>query len=257
MKHLSYLLLLLGGIAIALSSCEKDLPTYNYSENRLNFSTTDTLQTYSFIYSNGAQIDTVWYTVSTLGFVANEDRPIELEQIKTGDNDAVAGTHFVSFDDEGLKKFYYIPANAIEAKIPVVVKRDASLATQDVNLSITFKTNNYFSAGYKRTSKVKLIISNRMSKPTAWQGLCNYYFSSYGSVKHQFMIDVTGFKWDDNFLKNELYVLDYSQCDQGYMAYLANFFHAKLAELNTQREAQGLGKLKEADGTLVAFSYGD
>jgi hypothetical protein len=41
------------------------------------------------------------------------------------------------------------------------------------------------------------------------------------------------------------------------MAYFATFFKKKLTELNATREAQGLGKLAEADGTIITFSYAD
>ena len=34
------------------------------------------------------KLDTVWFEVSTMGFVSDEDRPLELSQILTGKNDA-------------------------------------------------------------------------------------------------------------------------------------------------------------------------
>lgn len=254
MKYL-YRLFLISCLAVFISSCEKSLPAYSYQQCMLNFDYADTLQTYSFIYSNGAQSDTVWYDVTTLGFVSDVDRPFELQQVATGDNDAVAGTHYVSFDDESLKKFYFIPAKAVKARIPIVVKRDASLTTQDYTLKFTFKTNDNFTTGYEPVSTVKLVISNKLSKPTAWVAMCNYYFGKYGPVKHQFMIDATGFRWDDNYLKNVLHVLDFAQSDQTYIAYLAQLIQKKLTEYNAQRASQGLGKLTEADGTIVTFPF--
>lgn len=259
MKHL-YRLFLLSCFAVFMSSCEKDLPTYSYSQNMLNFALStmaDTLQNHSFIYSKGSTVDTVWVTVYTLGYVVNEDRPIELQQVLTGTNDAQAGVHYVSFDDANLKKFYYIPANATRARIPIVLLKDASLTTQAYNLAFTFKTNDYFTTGYQQYSKITITVSNMLSKPKYWTSVCNYYFGKYGTVRHQFMIDASGYKWDDDFLLNVLHTNSTWEADQAYMAYFATFFKKKLTELNATREAQGLGKLAEADGTIITFSYAD
>ena len=42
----------------------------------------------------------------TMGFVSDEDRPLELEQIQTGKNDAKADVHCVAFTNEELKAKY-------------------------------------------------------------------------------------------------------------------------------------------------------
>ncbi len=258
MKHL-YRLFILSCLAVFVSSCEKDLPTYNYQQNMLNFTRAlaDSVQYHSFIYSKGSTIDTVWVRVSTLGFVTDADRPLELQQILTGTNDAQAGVHYVSFDDAGLKKLYYIPAKATSTRIPIVLLKDASLTTQTYNLAFTFKTNEYFTAGYENYSKITINISNMLGKPKYWNTYCNYYFGKYGVVRHQFMIDSSGYKWDDDFLSKVLHTNDRWNIDQGYMAYFATFFKKKLTELNATRAAQGLGKLAEADGTIITFSYAD
>jgi hypothetical protein len=261
MKYLYQLLLLCS--VILLGSCEKSLPTYDYSQNMLNFkriSDGDTIRSYSFVYSKEAQADTVWFTVTTMGFVTDYARPIEFEQMKSDSIDAVAGVDYVAFDDASLKSYYSIPAGAVEAKIPIVVLRNSALSQHDVELWFTFKTNDYFSKGYDKYSVAKLIISNKIVKPSTWDlddnvywYDCQYFFGNYGPVKLQFMIDVTGEKWDDDYLTNTLHFGDDNSVDSDYLEYLASMLSKKLDALNAERAAQGLEPLAEADGTQVSF----
>jgi hypothetical protein len=266
MKYI-YQLLLLSCIVL-LGSCEKDLPTYSYKQNMLNFvrtTTGDTLRSYSFVYSNEAQVDTVWYTVTTMGYVVNEDRPLELEQLKSDSIDAVAGVDYVSFDDTNLKKMYYIPSGAVEAKIPIVVLRNSALSQHDVELWFTFKANGYFTKGYEAQSVAKLVISNKLTRPSNWDLVYDrttgngyldpqYFFGDYGPVKHQFMIDMTGQKWDDDYLTNTLHIGVDDSVDSDYLLYLSSILQKKLDALNAERATQGLAPLTEADGTQVVFT---
>lgn len=255
--HIMWCGFLWGGFA----SCEKDLPVYDYSDNMLNFELTISSETkkpeltsYSFVYvGDEVEKDTVWVTVKTMGFLSDENRPFELTQVSSGGKDAVPGVHYVSFDDSELKnKFYYIPAGAVEQKVPVVVLKDASLSIESVNLYFTFKDNGYFRPGYSLYSEMHLNISNILTKPAAWDDYADYYFDKYGPVKHKFMIDVTGLKWDNDFLETHLYG------EQGYLTYLAQLCDKELRKENARRSEQGLGVLSEdAEGLdPVTFSYG-
>ena len=112
-----------GVLLLAFSACEKDLELYDTQECRLNFYydwTADdgsdwkeawTRSSYSFVYGGSdATEHTEYFTVQTMGFLSDHDRPFELEQVMTGSNDAQAGVHYVSFDDTSLKSLYVIPA---------------------------------------------------------------------------------------------------------------------------------------------------
>ena len=44
-----------------------------------------------------------------------------------GTKNAVAGTHYIAFDDPVLAEFYVVPAHSATAHIPVILKRDPSL----------------------------------------------------------------------------------------------------------------------------------
>lgn len=254
--------IILGGFLLgATAACEKDLPVYNYPENMLNFDLDIFWQTgeakevtYSFVYEDpNVTVDTVWVTVETMGFLSNQDRPFELQQVASGKKDAQPGVHYVAFDDpEVSRKYYYIPANEVKVNIPVIVKKDASLEEEDVALYFTFKENEYFGIGYPQYSVMPLTISNKLTKPAAWNGTGDYYFDTYGPVKHRFMIEVTGLRWDDDFM-TELFAGDF-----GYIQYLAQLCDKKLKEENARRAEQGLGALAEDEAglQLVTFSFG-
>lgn len=251
MKKSLYILLSLVALT-GMTSCEKDLPVYSEETCWLNFyyaTKSEVHETdYSFVYSGSSVTqDTVWVSVSTLGFVKDVDRPLALKQVETGENDAVAGTHYVSFDDESLKKYYYMPAGATVTKVPVVVLRDASLKTTAVNLQIGIKENENFKPGYEDNQSHLVTISDKLTKPSSWDdNYFDYYVSLYTKGVHQFMIDVTGEKWDDEYI-NKI------STDSGYIQYLNTFFKKKLEEVNAARLAAGLGVLCEEDGTPVVI----
>lgn len=240
-----------------LAACEKDLPVYNEADDALNFVVTLNEETneaveknVSFVYfDETVTTDTVWIQVNTQGFLSDVDRPFELRQVdaQTERPNAQAGVHYVSFDDEKLRSFYQIPAGANTARFPVVLKRDASLADGDVSLYFQLKDNAYFKQGLLPFRTVKLVISDRLSRPADWE---DYYFGVYGTVKHRFMIDHTGLLWDDEFVSKLV------TGDWGYIQYLMMLLARELEAENAERAKQGLKPLAEEDGREVAFSWG-
>jgi len=89
------------------------------------------------------------------------------------------------------------------------------------------------------------VISNKLSKPEGWE---SGYFGTYGPVKHKFMIDETGLRWDDEFCTN--------LNDFGYIQYLTMYLYQRLQVVNAERKKQGLDILKEATGKAVKFDFG-
>ncbi len=254
----------------ALTSCEKDLELYDTDtcwlnfyyniENRSRFNERFARDSYSFIYGeDNRQRDTLWYEVQSMGFVYDHDRPIALEQIASEGIQAVAGQHYVAFSDPSLASFYVMPAKLSRTKIPVVVLRDATLKKETVTLRFAIKANDSFLPGYEEFQTRYLTITDMLSEPSKWSyayphptspGTYNSlteWFGPYGVVKHQFLIDQSGKKWDDEYIDS---LLD-GVTSWGYLNYLAAKMQALLAEENARRQAQGLDVLKEADGTIV------
>lgn len=252
-------------IVTTLSSCEKNLEVYHYPDNGLNFyyeSAGDTVKNFSFVYGPMTRtIDTVWVKVETVGFITDKDRDFTFEQVQTAGTNAVVGKHYVAFDDASVKSYYNIPAGKSQARVPIIVKRDASLKTSSVNLLIKVKNNENFKIANPSRCATKIIVTDQLAKPTCWAYYAEGYFGTYGPVKHQFLIEQTGKKWDDEYLSNVLGFTSSSSWengtnsnyDGGYCDYLAKALYKKLEAYNAARTAQGLEVLKEADGTVVAI----
>ncbi len=247
-------------VAVALGACENDLEVFN-AGNGLNFYYTnesDTLLHYSFVYgSSTATEDTVWLDIETIGPLSNQDQQITLEQVQTGTDDAVAGTHYVAFDSNSLQSYYMAPANKSKVSVPVILLRDASLKQSSVNLLIRIKYDDYFKLGDPDRRSVQIVFTDKLSKPGNWAIYCNYFFGTYGPVKHQWLIDQTSNKWDDEYLYNVLGFTSSNGINSNYNAeycsYLSQALSIQLAEYNTIRLGQGLEVLKEEDGTIVSF----
>ena len=260
---------LLTGCAITLltASCEKELPVFSTNDCWLNFAyydyynelitsneeITDEMRTtyYSFITSSAAagkelQTDTIWLEVTTMGFLSDKDQQIELVQLQTDGRNAIPGQHYEAFDTPSLLEKSVVRAGTNSAFIPIVVKRDVSLTQGDVALKLTFKDNGIFKPGYAGMAERTIYISDKLARPNNWE---DYYFGTYGPVKHELMIKWTNNSWDEDYL-NTLY-----QGDSGYIDYLAHWLSEKLAEENAIRIANGEDVYKEADGTEVAFIY--
>lgn len=128
--------------------------------------------------------------------------------------------HYVAFTNEELKaKYYMIPARKTGTKIPIVVKKDPSLNSGDVILQFTFKDNGYFKPGYDGLTTRTLSISSKLTKPSVWEeSYCDYTFGLYGPEKHRLMIEWTGEKWDDEYIKELM------DGDSAYVNYLAGWF---------------------------------
>lgn len=251
-----------------LTSCEKDLPVYDDNTSRLNFyynidSRADfkpemAESSFSFVYGDEASTtDTVWFKVETMGKIPAYDRPVAFQQVDTTGVMAIPGKHYVPFDSPELASYYVIKGGTAQAEVPVVLLRDASLKNETVVLKFRIKPNDSFTNGYEEYQTKTITFSDYMSKPSKWDYPYPYsgsytvrladFFGTYGPVKHQFMIDHTGEKWDD------LYIDKLMTGDINYIVYLVGKLTKELEALNKEREKEGLQPLAEKDGTVVAF----
>ncbi|MDD2425909.1 MAG: DUF4843 domain-containing protein [Bacteroidales bacterium] len=264
MKNYLYLFLIFAALNAALSSCEKELEVYNAGEG-LNFlyeNAGDTIRNYSFVYVSSTLVqDTIWLNVETIGPLSDKDRSFEFEQIQTGSGDAVSGTHYIPFNDTGLKNFYVIPSGKSKASVPVVLKRDVSLKTTVINLAIRIKSNETFKLFNPDRNRMTIVYTDQLSQPSCWAHYCTTYFGEYGPVKHQWLIEQTKNKWDDDYLSNVLGFTSStvsqngtnSNYDSGYCDYLSQALTVRLDAYNADRISRGLDVLKEADGRVVSF----
>lgn len=241
----------------AMQGCERSLEPYGYDRNGASF--TDTLTNFSFVYGPVSTVqDTVWVNLATMGFLSDDDRPIAFEQVPTTGANAVAGKHYVAFDDPQLQKYYVVKGGANAAKVPFVLKRDASLQSDDYTLLIRVKQNGYFGSGalnqYGNGTTARIIISDKLTQPSNWNTRTTRDFGPYGKAKHRWLIEQTKDKWDYDYLYN---ILGYTETsaytnenyDSGYIAY----YRVLLQQLLDAYNAEQGTDLKEADGTKVVI----
>lgn len=149
MKNIALIL----GIGLLFMACQEDKPAPFFGENTIVFDS-DNLKETNQVTKNfywaaaldpDAEYDTCWIDVAAVGNAVPYDRELKIVQDtaigwdqvydNAGNlvdsvsyiipNQAVAGKHFVELDNEGLKPFMKMPANAFKTVIPVVMRRDS------------------------------------------------------------------------------------------------------------------------------------
>ena len=265
-----YTMILMGSL---FAACEEDLKPYAEDTCWVYFDligSADTLQSRTFVYAGGdAETDTVWIPLKTIGMVTDFDRPVTLTQVQGEGLNAVAGTHFVPFNDQSLSAEYVIPAGKSTVELPIVLKRDASMLTDRVLVEFTLTANNYFTPGFVGPQTVQIWVTDQMERPSYWpvasDATLNKKIAPYDPVLHQFLIDATGNKWDDEYIGtlglyegflNTSYGEKWaywddqkSHYDSAYMDWLVSKLQKALAEENAARAERGEGPLMRSDGT--------
>lgn len=186
--------------------------------------------------------DTIYVKIQTMGYVYDTDRSFILEQINVEDDDAaIAGVHYVAFNDPQVSKYFVIPANMAEVRLPIIFIRDQSLNLKRVRLELSIVKNENFRPGIEKWTNFVVSSTAKASKPILWDSVWKHYFgASWGSEKMKFIIDVTGFtQWDVR------------PVDFGFLNFLKTKVLNKFQEYN---DANPDNPLKEADETLVSFT---
>lgn len=261
-------------IMLMLTSCEKELEVYSSTIARLNFyyglkspsayKPEIAESTFSFVYTDDdCEKDTIWVELESMGLVSDAPRAISLKQVDSvGVANAIAGKHYVAFDNPELAKYYVMPAKAARTKVPVVLLRDASLKSEAVVLKFAIADNGVFTNGYNNYQSRAITFTDRLSEPAEWSTryytqpeiLPDYYITfatymgEYGVTKHLFLIRKTGKKWNDEDIK------EFMASDTNYRSYMRSKMSRLLAKENAERAAEGLEPLKEDDGTLVEIN---
>lgn len=253
MKNICKTMLSMGLAVFLFTGCENDLPVYEGGESWLKFEyeyTRDSIINYSFAYGHSSvQIDTVELELQLMGEVKDYDRPFTLKQVPAGGLDAVAGEHYVPFDNQELVSAYVLPANATKVTVPVVLKRDPSLKENPYTLRLTIGETGEFACGSKERAYRTIVIADELTKPNGWDNL-EHFFGTWGKVKHQFMIDVSGNKWDEEYVQG---LVDIMYTDQGYLFYWNDIFRQALKKYNANPDNDP--PLREAGGGSVTFPF--
>ena len=237
--------------------------------DRIQFKTkTEEVYTFAY-YPESIQKDTLQIELISVGEVTDYPRTVRFEQVTkewkyTYDEEepekvvdstyvdmefpAVAGVHYESL---GEKNELILPANQNVLKLHVIVNReDAGLRKNARKLVLRLLPSDDFQTGEVNKLVKNITISDKLERPTRWKDNSYYYklyLGNWSEVKHRFMIDITGQKWDNDFL---VYIIGnydtYSLRDY----YLAKIKKA-LAEYNA--DPKNNPPLKDENGKEVVF----
>lgn len=177
-----------------------------------NYNLADTVKRQTFYYTPEKQTDTVYFDIYAIGGKTDHDRTFTLKQIeREGENSAIPGVHYQAFTDAKSKELYTIKAGAVHKRIPIVLFKDASLKENTYILHFEIQEDENFKLGEKSNIWRRLETTDRLSKPDAWAStIQTQLLGTYSVRKHQFLIETTGDKWDQEFISGiSLAELDY------------------------------------------------
>ena len=235
-------------MALFAASCEKDVVHRFEEQASLCFywdiptigapTQRDSLN-YSFFLGDDSVVqDTVWIDVRLTGMPSSTPRQMPFSQINTGKaNAAIAGTHYIAFDDPRFATHMVFPAGKVAMMFPVVMLRTAEMRTKEFRLEIGIGTNEHFTTGiYKQTSFL-VKFNDYISEPPTWySAYFNYAFGTWGAVKMKFIIEYVGLTDFETMLGSDI----------------RNYYGAQARQKLIWYE-ETYGPLYEDDGTRVSF----
>ncbi|TCC99651.1 DUF4843 domain-containing protein [Pedobacter hiemivivus] len=250
-------MILLLMVTLTIASCKKD-QYYLYNDvariqfgpatNQIYdpaFNLADTLKPITFFYDEPSVTeDTVFFDIYAIGRVASTDRSFTLEQVQVNNTlNAVSGTHYVAFNDPKASKYYVIKAGSSHTKVPIIVLRDPSLKTSSPVLKFNVVADGNFQNGEIKNLWRKVVMTDRLSQPAAWNATVTLFFGKYSVEKHKFMIKTTGDKWDQVFLT---YVLT----DFSLVQYYQAIFQTAIVDYN---KAHPGAPMRDENQELITF----
>jgi hypothetical protein len=257
MKGIKYIILAL--MLMALASCKQDNYYLFNDTSRIQFgpditriytssyNLVDTTKAFTFYYDASTTTqDTIFFDVYAIGGPSSKDRPFSLQQIQMtdGSTNALSGTDYKAFTDATVSSAYVIKAGQVHALVPIVMLRSVAQKTLTLTLKFQVAENTNFKLGDKANIWRKVTFTDRLSQPSAWTAsMSQYYFGAYSVVKHAFMIQTTGQKWDQAFMLNV--TADYNQM----MSYVSQ---CKQALINYNNAHPG-NSMKDENGVVIVF----
>lgn len=277
MKKILYIVLLLS---LFIAGCKEDEKLIYHDKARVELVSEDKKApadySYSFVWGSDTRVrDTVFIPIRVIGGSSNIDRHIMLEQISeykvtyTYDNigkvkdstvvertdKAVAGKHYIAFNDESIKPLLTVKAGLVKDSIGIVVLRDASLKKNNVRLRLRIKENENFGIGERRLLERTIIISDKLEMPSNWNYTTKAYLGNYSTPKHKLMLLVVGNKVDD------MWVAQVNKSKSFAIYWRGKFIEAlELFNNNPANITSGLAPMREdpsnPNSPLVTFPTG-
>jgi hypothetical protein len=235
-------------LSLPLVACEERVVHKYESENSVYFfkgaeQYNTFVQGDSLLYNftakaNARQRDTIRVRVLTAGLLSDRERPVLLAQVNHGEaSDAVAGAHYVGFDDPEVSDWMVVPAGSAQVDLPIILLRDPSLRSREARIVIELRENSHFKVVMPDLSRFVVKITDMISRPNNWDSLWQYYLGNWGPEKMRFLAEYVG-------------IADFEgRHEASEMLFYQSKAIEKLLEYNNAHEEP----LAEADGTLVTF----
>jgi hypothetical protein len=139
------------------------------------------------------ETDTIYLHFRIIGLAKDYDRMIKMEL--TEESTAKERYHFEYKD-------LYIPANAYEAEVPVILHRRPGLKDSIVRAELRITESTDFKPGYEGTSSATQLdklsynftITDMLAKPAIWETLWANLFGSYSNTKLIYLTQWTGYR---------------------------------------------------------------
>lgn len=223
MSHLKKIILTLILLVGGTLSCTQEPMSY-HGDNRIEFSSKEP-EIYTFAYLSKEYVkDTVYIPLHTVGNLSENSRLINFK-ILTKDWEyiyddkksnlvidsvmkdipflAKEGVHFNFINAKEGKLL--VPAGSTNISLAIeVLRNDSKLQRNAHKLLLQLLPTTDFQLTSPEYSLKRVSISDKLEKPVLWK-TNNYYVDLYlgewSEVKHRFMIDVTGQKWDNPFIR--------------------------------------------------------
>jgi hypothetical protein len=216
---------IIGLLLAVVAGCKKaDYLLYNDTA-RIQQADTNALN-YTFIYEPAAVVrDTLYIRVNTIGGITPNNRAVKLVQVAEYDYTyvrdpvtnlitdtiaterpfkAIAGKHYVAFDDPSIASLMAVKANNAMDSLPIILLRDASLKDNTFRLRVRLEANDVFAAGENKAIERTIVFSDRLERFYSWRvdngtAPAFYSFGKYSTGKHQFMYDVLKVNIDETW----------------------------------------------------------
>lgn len=272
MKSSLYLFI---ALLILCGGCEKALPGFaeewygvQFILDGYNATYNDRVKNNYSFYGKDAEItqDTVWLRVRPQGALPQSTSYLHFEQFQQTRWDYVydgagnvidstlyeypdqaeAGVHYMAFDDDRVAGLMKLEAGELEARVPVIVLRDASLKEKPYTLNFRIVDSEDLSAGDSHYCLAQIVISDCLMQPINW----SWRFGNWSVVRHDFMNRATGIFWDDDFITSV-------NSNEELLSYYIYVFRRELVKENAARAEDGLPPLRDNPddpSTEIAFN---
>ena len=148
---------------------------------------------YSFFLAGSVQETEIWLQINLTGDISTEEREFSITQTNADEvGAAVSGTHYVAFDDERMKPYMTLPANATSTMIPIILTRTASMDDNSFRLALAIEPNENFVEGIKEgnvgSQSFIINVTAKVMQPVTWDSNYDYTFGTWGEEKMKFVL---------------------------------------------------------------------